>query len=374
MKELHARSIPYRDMAVLYRAHYVSRAVEEELLQEKIPYALYSGVQFFNRMEIKDALSYLRMIAYQDDLSFRRIINVPKRNLGKRRMAFLQEVAEENHISLYEALQENVDGPLFKGTKARAFISLIETFSKSYEGRPMSEVLAALLNESGYETMLRTEGSQERLDNLAELKQSVYEFETTCGEEVTLPYYLNHVALFTNADASEPGDRVKLMTVHAAKGLEFPYVFLCGMNEGIFPSRKVRTLPGMEEERRLAFVALTRAQKGLFLSEADGRNFDGSPRFPSRFLVEIDPKLLSFVNPPREELMEQAKAYIAHSQRFLPEEEGQHTFAVGQRVRHFAFGEGAVIGVQSEQSAYVIQFDKMETPRTIAFRVKLEEL
>ena len=110
------------------------------------------------------------------------------------------------------------------------------------------------------------------------------------------------------------------------------------------------------------------------MSEADGRNFDGSPRFPSRFLVEIDPKLLSFVNPPREELMEQAKAYIAHSQRFLPEEEGQHTFAVGQRVRHFAFGEGAVIGVQSEQSAYVIQFDKMETPRTIAFRVKLEEL
>ena len=299
---------------------------------------------------------------------------MPKRNLGKRRMAFLQEVAEENHISPVRSPAGNVDGPLFKGTKARAFISLIETFSKSYEGRPMSEVLAALLNESGYETMLRTEGSQERLDNLAELKQSVYEFETTCGEEVTLPYYLNHVALFTNADASEPGDRVKLMTVHAAKGLEFPYVFLCGMNEGIFPSRKVRTLPGMEEERRLAFVALTRAQKGLFLSEADGRNFDGSPRFPSRFLVEIDPKLLSFVNPPREELMEQAKAYIAHSQRFLPEEEGQHTFAVGQRVRHFAFGEGAVIGVQSEQSAYVIQFDKMETPRTIAFRVKLEEL
>ena len=96
------------------------------------------------------------------------------------------------------------------------------------------------------------------------------------------------MALFTNADAGEPGDKVKLMTVHAAKGLEFPYVFLCGMNEGIFPSRKVRTLPGMEEERRLAFVALTRAEKGLYLSEADGRNFDGSPRYPSRFLLDID--------------------------------------------------------------------------------------
>ena len=131
--------------------------------------------------------------------------------------------------------------------------------------------------------MLRTEGSQERLDNLAELKQSIYEYETTCGEEVTLPHYLNHVALFTNADTGGPGDQVKLMTVHAAKGLEFPYVFLCSMNEGIFPSRKVRTLPGMEEERRLAFVALTRAERGLYLSEADGRNFDGSPRYPSRW-------------------------------------------------------------------------------------------
>lgn len=373
MKELHIKGIPYRDMAVLYRAHYVSRAVEEELLQEKIPYTLYSGVQFFNRMEIKDALSYLRMIAYQDDLSFRRIVNVPKRNMGKRRMAFLQEVAEANHVSLYEALQENVDGPLFKGTKARAFLSLIQSFSQSYEGRPVSEVLAALLNESGYETMLRTEGSQERLDNLAELKQSVYEYETTCGEEVTLPYYLNHVALFTNAETSEPGDRVKLMTVHAAKGLEFPYVFLCGMNEGIFPSRKIRTLPGMEEERRLAFVAVTRAERGLFLSEADGRNFDGSPRFPSRFMLEIDQELLSFTNPPQEELIEQAKAYIAHSQRFLPEEEESGLFAAGQRVRHFAFGEGTVMEVDAEQGAYVIQFDKIETPRTISFRVKLEK-
>ena len=167
--------------------------------------------------------------------------------------------------------------------------------------------------------MLRTEGSQERLDNLAELKQSIYEYETTCGEESTLEHYLSHVALFTNADAGEPGDKVKLMTVHAAKGLEFPYVFLCGMNEGIFPSRKVRTLPGMEEERRLAFVALTRAEKGLYLSEADGRNFDGSPRYPSRFLLDIDPGLLTFPQEPREGLIRDARSYIDHSLRYLPE-------------------------------------------------------
>lgn len=371
IQELHRQGVPYRDMAVLYRAHYVTRAVEEVLLREKVPYAIYSGVQFFDRMEIKDALSYLRMIAYQDDLSFRRVVNTPKRNLGKRRMAFLQEAAEAQGCSLYQALEENVDGPLFQGTKAKQFLSLVKDFSQSYEGRPVSEVLSALLDASGYEAMLRTEGSQERLDNLAELKQSIYEYETTCGEEVTLPHYLNHVALFTNADTGEPGDQVKLMTVHAAKGLEFPYVFLCSMNEGIFPSRKVRTLPGMEEERRLAFVALTRAERGLYLSEADGRNFDGSPRYPSRFLLEIDPSLLSFTEPPEEGLLQEAQNFIRHSQSLLPEEEAP-ILPEGQRVRHFLFGEGTVLETDRDKGAYVIQFDGMATPRKISFRVKLE--
>ena len=371
IQELHRQGVPYRDMAVLYRAHYVTRAVEEVLLREKVPYAIYSGVQFFDRMEIKDALSYLRMIAYQDDLSFRRVVNTPKRNLGKRRMAFLQEAAEAQGCSLYQALEDHVDGPLFQGTKAKQFLSLVKDFSQNYEGRPVSEVLSALLNASGYEAMLRTEGSQERLDNLAELKQSIYEYETTCGEEVTLPHYLNHVALFTNADTGEPGDQVKLMTVHAAKGLEFPYVFLCSMNEGIFPSRKVRTLPGMEEERRLAFVAFTRAEKGLYLSEADGRNFDGSPRYPSRFLLEIDPSLLSFTEPPEEGLLQEAQNFIRHSQSLLPEEEAP-ILPEGQRVRHFLFGEGTVLETDRDKGAYVIQFDGMATPRKISFRVKLE--
>ena len=371
IQELHRQGVPYRDMAVLYRAHYVTRAVEEVLLREKVPYAIYSGVQFFDRMEIKDALSYLRMIAYQDDLSFRRVVNTPKRNLGKRRMAFLQEAAEAQGCSLYQALEDHVDGPLFQGTKAKQFLSLVKDFSQNYEGRPVSEVLSALLNASGYEAMLRTEGSQERLDNLAELKQSIYEYETTCGEEVTLPHYLNHVALFTNADTGEPGDQVKLMTVHAAKGLEFPYVFLCSMNEGIFPSRKVRTLPGMEEERRLAFVALTRAERGLYLSEADGRNFDGSPRYPSRFLLEIDPSLLSFTEPPEEGLLQEAQNFIRHSQSLLPEEEAP-ILPEGQRVRHFLFGEGTVLETDRDKGAYVILFDGMATPRKISFRVKLE--
>lgn len=258
--ELYEKGISYRDIAVLYRAHYVTRTVEEVFLQREIPYTIYSGIQFFGRMEIKDALSYLRMIAYKDDLSFLRIANVPKRNIGQRRMKFLQEFADRNQCTLYQALCQNMEHDIFKGTGAKKFVALIEKFASDYEERPISEVLSAILNKSEYEKMLRTEGSQERLDNLAELKQSVYEYETTCGEECTLEHYLNHVALFTNSDVADNHDKVKLMTVHAAKGLEFPYVFLCGMNEGIFPSRKTKTLEGMEEERRLAFVAITRAE------------------------------------------------------------------------------------------------------------------
>ena len=374
VQELHKRGVPYREIAVLYRAHYVTRALEEALIEAKLPYTIYSGVQFFDRMEIKDALSYLRLIAYRDDLSFRRIANVPKRNLGKRRMAFLQEKAEEKGCSLWQALTENLDDPIFKGTGAQRFAALIEDFSRSTEERPVSELLAAVLDESGYETMLRTEGSQERLDNLAELKQSVYEYEATCGEEVTLPHYLNHIALFTNADTGDPGDRMRLMAVHAAKGLEFPYVFLCGMNEGVFPSRKVRSLTAMEEERRLAFVALTRAKKGLFLSEADGRNFDGSPRYPSRFLLDIDPHLLEFVQPPDAGLLEEAREAIEASLRLLPEDEASLSLPVGQRVRHFLFGEGTILGEDRDKGAHIIQFDAMETPRMISFRVKLERL
>ncbi|MGM9638286.1 MAG: ATP-dependent helicase [Butyricicoccaceae bacterium] len=373
MQRLHAAGTPYKDMTILYRAHYVTRAVEEVLLQEKIPYTIYSGVQFFNRMEIKDALSYLRMIAYQDDLSFRRIVNTPKRNMGKRRMAFLQEYADKQGCSLYQALKNNLEDPIFKGTKAQPFVSLIETFAARYEDRPVSEVLSAILNESGYEKALRTEGSQERLDNLAELKQSVYEYETTCGEECTLEHYLTHVALFTNSDAGEPGDKARLMTVHAAKGLEFPYVFLCGMNEGIFPSRKVRTRQGMEEERRLAFVAVTRAEKGLYLSEADGRNFDGSPRYPSRFLLDIDLRLLHFTREPQEGLIREASGYIENSQRYLPADDSSILFPIGQRVRHAAFGTGTVLDIDLQKSAHVVQFDGMATPRRISFRARLEK-
>lgn len=374
IQELQARGVANRDITVLYRAHYVTRPVEEAFIKAKLPYTIYSGVQFFNRMEIKDALSYLRMIAYKDDLSFLRVVNTPKRNMGKRRIAFLQDYVKANGGTLYQALLQASDDPTFKGTKVLQFISLVESFAGEYADKPISEVLSAILNESGYEKMLRTEGSQERLDNLAELKQSVYEYETTCGEESTLEHYLAHVALFTNTDVQQPGDKVKLMTVHAAKGLEFPYVFLCGMNEGIFPSRKVRTLQGMEEERRLAFVAITRAEKGLFLSEADGRNFDGSPRYPSRFILNIDQSLLAYTEPPQEGLVREAIDYIEVATKHMPEDDSEILFPIGQRIRHFIFGTGTVQDVDIDKGAHLVQFDDMPTPRMISFKAKLDRI
>ena len=374
IQALHGEGTSYREITVLYRAHYITRIVEEVFLREKIPYAIYSGVQFFNRMEIKDALAYLRLIAYKDDLAFLRVVNVPKRNLGERRIKFLQEYAVKHQCSLYIALETNLDNEIFKGTKAAQFVALIENFAANYAERQISELLAAILNESGYEKMLRTEGSQERLDNLAELKQSVYEYETSCGEESTLEHYLSHVALFTNNDAADNSDKVKLMTVHSAKGLEFPYVFLCAMNEGVFPSKKTDTIQKMEEERRLAFVAMTRAQKGLYLSEAEGRNFDGSPRYPSRFLLDIEPALLDYTQKPQEGLIIETKDYLVINERYLADEENQLSLAVGQRVKHNIFGSGTVVDVDLIKAAHLVKFDNIDTPRSISFRAKLEKV
>ena len=360
---LHKQGVPYRAMTVLYRAHYVTRTIETVFLHEEIPYTIYSGVQFF---------SYLRMIAYRDDLSFLRIVNQPRRNIGERRIKFLREAAQQTGTSLYDTLCAHLDDELFKGTKARQFVQLIQSPASDYAGRPISEVLAETLDRSGYEKMLRTEGSQERLDNLAELKQSVYEYETTCGEESTLEHYLARVALLTNTDAGGTRDQVRLMTVHTAKGLEFPYVFLCAMNDGIFPSKKVHTWPGMEEERRLAFVALTRAQDGLYLSEAEGRNFDGSCRYPSRFLLDIDPDLLQYTEQPPEAMLAEARDYISLREKYLLDENTELPLAAGDRIVHGVFGPGTIEAVDQTRAVYRIQFDDMKTPRDITFRAKLE--
>ncbi len=372
IKELAGQGIKLSNVTILYRAHYISRTLEEVFLKEELPYTIYSGVQFFGRMEIKDALSYLRLIIYKDDLSFLRVANVPKRNIGERRMKFLQDYAAQNKCSLYSALERTIDHEIFKSTRAKKFLVLIERFSAGYQDMPISELLSAILDQSGYEAILRTEGSQERLDNLAELKQSVYAYEISCGEECTLENYLAHVALLTNTDAASGKNAVKLMTVHTAKGLEFPCVFLCGLSEGVFPSKKTATLEGMEEERRLAFVAFTRAAKALYLTDAEGRNLDGSYRYPSRFIFNVDKTLLAYTGELDDSLVYDTNWHINSSEKRLKASAARLSFKPGDRIVHSIMGAGEVVAIDRDQAAYLIKFDNLGTLRKISFKAKLE--
>lgn len=374
IKKLSKAGVPYGDITILYRAHYIARTIEEGLMRAEIPYTVYSGVQFFDRMEIKDALSYLRLIAYRDDLSFMRIVNTAKRNIGEKRMRFLKEYAAANGCLLYDALVKSIDEPMFANTQARRFVKLIERFSSIYHTMPASELLSAVLNESGYEEALRTEGAQDRLDNLAELKQAVYEYETGCGEESRLEDFLSHVALLTNADAAAAPNAVKLMTVHTAKGLEFPYVFICGLDEGMFPSKRTSSFEAMEEERRLAFVAMTRAEKGLYLSDAEGRGLDGSFRYPSRFVFDIDRQLMDYSTELDPALKAEAQRYISSAHNRLKGLSRQQRLNVGDRVRHDIMGNGVIEDIDEERMAYVVKFDELPTTRKINFKANLKEV
>ena len=373
MRAMHEGGRAYSDMGVLYRAHYVSRALEESLIRNKIPYVLYSGVEFYKRKEIKDILCYLRMIYSGDDVSFLRTVNEPRRGVGRTRIRALKEYAELNRCNLYEALLASLETDLFRRSRARDYVRLIEKYRAIFDGMDLTDLLSGVLSESGYEEMLRSSGEEERLDNLAELKQAIYDFERKAGEEVSLGNYLDHAALFTNMDQTEKAQAVKLMTVHAAKGLEFPVVFLCGLSEGIFPGKRANTREKLEEERRLAYVAFTRAKDKLFLSDAAGTNYDGSFRYPSRFLFNAEKENLDYVVPLDPELVEDALDHIRKTEN-VDEPPKKADESVGKRVRHPVFGDGTVIGIPRGQEGYIIQFDNMVTPRTFGATVKLEFL
>jgi DNA helicase-2/ATP-dependent DNA helicase PcrA len=237
---------------------------------------------------------------------------------------------------------------------------------------PISELFNKLLDESGYEVMLRTEGGQERLDNLAELKQSVYEYEMRCGEETTLASYLSHVALMTNSDSESGRNAVKMMTVHTAKGLEFPYVFLCGLSEGVFPSKKTSTQEGMEEERRLCFVAFTRAEKGLYLSDAEGRKLDGSSHYPSRFIFTVARSLLTYTHELNPRLVSDAKLSVESNEKMLELHSRGPSFGPGDRIVHSIMGAGEILDIDRDSSAFIIKFDSLPTARKISMKARLE--
>ena len=278
-----------------------------------------------------------------------------------------------HRCNLYEALLANLDTELFRRSRAREYVRLIEKYRAIFDGMDLTDLLAGILNESGYEEMLRTSGEEERLDNLAELKQAIYDFQRKAGEEVSLGNYLDHAALFTNMDQTEKAQAVKLMTIHAAKGLEFPVVFLCGLSEGIFPGKRANTREKLEEERRLAYVGFTRARDRLFLSDAAGNNYDGSFRYPSRFLFNAEKENLDYVTELDPGLVEDAMDHIRKTEAMDSPPKKQDE-AVGKRIRHPVFGVGTVIGTPRGQEGYIIQFDTMVTPRTFGPTVRLEFL
>lgn len=372
IKRLVEAGTKYSDIAVLYRSHFVSRSIEEAFIKTKIPYILYSGTEFYKRKEIKDVLAYLRMVAYADDLSFCRVINEPKRNFGKKRMSMLKSYCETHRCSLYSGLQDLLEEKTVKSTGASAFVDIIENFRKTYKEKSLSDLVMELMAATGYEAMLRQAGEQERLDNLAELKQSIDEYEKTSGEENTLEEYLQSIALYTNNDREKDKDSVTMMTIHTAKGLEFPYVFVCGVNEGIFPSKHVDTEAMLEEERRMAYVACTRAERGLYISDAEGLNYDESFRYPSRFIFNIEREAIDYVNELPQRLVDDTKSYIAANEsRYMPLDT---ELKPGDRVRHKVFGEGTITGIRGDIGCYVVKFDRVETERNLKIGVGLEKL
>ncbi|MDR2368142.1 MAG: UvrD-helicase domain-containing protein [Deltaproteobacteria bacterium] len=356
IKALLASSLALDDMAVIYRAHHFSRALEERLYKSKIPYKLLSGTAFYGRREIKDMISYLRMLTAADDMAFRRTIRVPSRKVGKKTLAFIAHHAAAQNLGLYQTLKRLASHPYLAKTGAPAYLRAIENLRPLVGQTPLIDLFQKLLDDTGYEAYLRLQGDQERLDNAAELKRAVADFGA--DPEATLEDFLNQAALFTENDNGSEDRKVKLMTIHAAKGLEFKAAFLVGLSEGSLPSRKALTPDGMAEERRLCYVAMTRAQDRLFLSNSSGFAHEHSITHTSRFVFEMGLANLDLENDPGAPPADYAQAHDDPSRPRL---------APGQRVRHPSWGQGEILAVNDREANYVVRFDRLATPRTIRF-------
>jgi len=374
-----------RDIAILYRAHYLSRSLEEAFIKNDIPYRILAGTEFYGRREIKDMISYLRMLTVADDVSFYRTVNLPSRKIGKNKIAAIKERADRCDCSAYTALKGMLaqDDPILKGTKAQAYVDAIEesrallndknsfVYTVGSGTSKLGSVLQSILDKSGYEAFLRLEADQDRLDNAAEFKRAVN--QAGFDDDATLEDFLQRAALFTDLDREDKRDAVKMLTIHAAKGMEFKNVFLCGMNEGIFPSRKVQTPEDMEEERRIAYVAMTRAKDRLFISDAEGKANDGIFKYPSRFVFEAageGMKNFDIEKPLDKGLVEQSQKIIKYDESRLKAAATQ--LKKGDRVRHKVFGAGTIVLVNDKAFCYTIKFDDLATERSVQFSAPLE--
>ena len=351
----------YSDFAILYRSNSSSRAIEEKLMENGIPYEVLSGVSFYSRKEIKDVLAVLSIVAFGDNMSFMRVIKNLSLGIGPKKVDVLKELAGSSG-TLYDALRKNVDIKTFKSTKAKWLVDFIEELRIYAETETISMLMGRIYTELNLEEIYKN-SEAERWENLQELKRSAQHYEHSQREKVDLGEYLSLLSLYTNSDKEEKPDTVKLMTIHGAKGLEFPVVFVIGMNEGLMPSSRTSTADMMEEERRIAYVALTRAKELLFLSDAEGENFDRSYRLPSRFLLNIDRDLYNSEGKIDDYLLKRTKEKIDDDARKMGQVTSSildavsdiNTISMNSRVRHSTFGEGTVMQILPD--AYVILFD-----------------
>lgn len=287
----------YNDIAILYRSNYLSREVEKVFIENRIPYVIYGGMRFYERMEVKDILSYLRLIVTGDDLAFQRVINQPKRGIGQKSIDTIFSLAKENNISMYEVVKQG----LFAKNQSvlESFVDMVERWKSSLDGKPLEEVLTDVFEQSGYRSMLEKENETERIENVKSLIDDIKDYQETYPGS-TLADYLSMISLYTDKANTDGSASVSLMTIHASKGLEFKVVFVVGLSEGIFPSeRTMLEQKGVEEERRLAYVAYTRAKEKLTLTDTSSFSYVvNSAKTTSRFVNEIDEKYIEHLDKP----------------------------------------------------------------------------
>ena len=352
----------FSDFAVLYRSGFLSRIIEKKFTENGIPYEIFGGVKFYHRMEIQDIMAYLKLIVFDDDLSFKRIVNTPRRRFGRVKLQKLQ--AMQTNQSLYETLKVNISNSTFKNSDVSVLMVLVEKIRNSFGNLSLYECVDMVCSDSGYEKYIRELGDMERFENLSEFKRIAAEYESNYGEKVSLKDFVNQISLQSEENFVNDQDTVKLMTVHAAKGLEFPNVFVIGMSEGLFPSSKTldeRKQAGLEEERRLCYVAITRAEKRLFLTDSEGYAQNGKQKLPSRFLAEIGEENYIRVGAVSKELQEKVESYSSDSQEKLT----ATILPVGKKVAHPAFGNGEIIGYKNNGS-YIVKFPKLSGERVLS--------
>lgn len=379
------------DFAILYRSSWQSRAIEEALMKARIQYAIWGGTRFFERKEIKDCLAYLKLINDKnDDLSFERIVNVPSRKLGDKFMTELKQRAKDGDASLFRTLEKNTDSAALRKPGALEFLGLMNDCTQFASNSLVSDLLDRVLDKSGLKKMYREDQDEDRLENIDQLLQSVKFYESTHeAEENRLSEYLQDIALYTNQDYRKDTPTVKMMTIHQAKGLEFPFVFIIGLSEGIFPNmRTIREYKknGEEEERRLMYVAITRAQKALFLTESEGFNASTKMnKYPSRFLTEIKREMFVTEGFMPEDLWKGTRnmMHVLDEETYNPGDrddfasertEYDSPFEVGDVVVHNIFGEGTVVGVNKENTTFEVRFKDGDTRHLRADFLRLQDL